>query len=200
MRKILLIDICGTITVKNTTLDFIAFLGKKPNFLSIFLGRLAWRFFKNDYLRKKYIKTTYGMSCNELSLYAIKYVEQLELDQVILKFINKYREDYELYFVTASLDIIASQLANRLKICGYYASELNYIEGVSVGCLKIDLLDKKDSVLSSILSGENQVTMISDNFGDYDIMKSCNDAWAVARDKNALKFWRAKSINIINRS
>lgn len=199
MRKILLIDICGTITVKNTTLDFITFLGKKPNFLSIFVGRLAWRFFKNDYLRKKYIKTTYGMSCNELGLYAEKYVEQLELDRTILSFINKYRKDYELYFVTASLDVIASQLVDRLKICGYYASELNYIDGVSVGDLKIDLLDKKDSVLSSVLSDENYVTMISDNFGDYDIMKRCNDAWAVARDKEALKFWRAKSINVINR-
>ncbi|EEX2516288.1 haloacid dehalogenase-like hydrolase, partial [Escherichia coli] len=35
MKKILLIDICGTITEKNTTLDFISYIGNKPSILKI---------------------------------------------------------------------------------------------------------------------------------------------------------------------
>lgn len=199
LKKILLIDICGTITEKNTTLDFIRYMGLDVGRVKSFLGRLCWRFLRKDYLRKWYIRKLRGLTRTELNIYVKSYLEQLSYDREILSFINKYKNEYELYFASATLDIIASELAKKYNISGFYSSELEFINERCTGHLKSDLLDNKDAILSSLFSGDNYIIMISDNFGDYDVMRKCNESWAVVRKKTAVDYWKKKSISIIDR-
>ncbi|APJ60808.1 haloacid dehalogenase-like hydrolase [Escherichia coli] len=199
MKKILLIDICGTITEKNTTLDFISYIGNKPSILKIIIGRICWRLFKKDTIRKWYLNELKGLSYTELVNLAREYVNQLNYDPQIICLINKHRGECDLYFVSATLDFIAKAMTEKFNVSGFFASELQFEDGICSGKLKIDLLDNKNSVIAHMFNGDNNVCIISDNYGDYSVMEKCCSSWAVVRNKRALHYWSKKSVNIINR-
>ncbi|MFH7825440.1 HAD family hydrolase [Kluyvera chengduensis] len=200
MKKILLVDICGTITDKNTTLDYISFLGKSLGRSKMIMGRLLWKLFRSDKLRKWSLARLSGMTRSEIEMQCELYVKTLPLDLHILDYINKYRnEGYCLYFVSATLDVIASCLMERCKFNGWYASVLAFENDICLGFLEKDLLDKKEILLDEFDSPTAELIMISDNLGDYGLMQKCKKAYAVVRHDKDIKYWEERSINIIKR-
>ncbi|WPA92124.1 haloacid dehalogenase-like hydrolase [Providencia zhijiangensis] len=201
MRKILLLDICGTITKKNTTIDFIQSLGKDLHWSKVLYGRILWRLFKNDYLRRQYIKMLAGYSQDELSDLAEKYIENLELDDTILKYVSYLNSaNFHLIFISATLDNITSALSKKFNANGIISSKLEYENSICTGKLSRDVLDMKEKhIESDIINPKNLTCLITDNYGDYALSKKCTITFAVSRSKKSDMYWLNKEVNLIKR-
>ncbi|MEX9950244.1 haloacid dehalogenase-like hydrolase [Providencia alcalifaciens] len=201
MKKILLLDICGTITEKNTTIDFIKSLGHDlPPYKKIF-GRVLWRVFKIDYLRREYIKKLFGYENEYLKIKSQEYINNLYYDEVVIKYVYYLKNNgFDIYLISASLDIITSSISNKFGFNCLISSELDFNENLCSGKLKSDALDKKESMISDdIFESRNITCIISDNFGDYQLMKMCTYPFAISRNNNAERYWKDKNIYIIKR-
>ncbi|MEY0977858.1 haloacid dehalogenase-like hydrolase [Providencia rettgeri] len=202
MKKILLLDICGTITTKNTTIDFIQFIKKKLPWYKITIGRLLWKFLKNDYLRKQYIMKLKSHTKTELQQLANLYVEQLEFDKEILKYVKYLQNNnYTLILTSATLDIIAQAISNKLLADEVVSSELKFEKGYCLGTLLSDTLDiKEKKIHASIFDKENFICLITDNHGDYNLSKKCNITFSVSRNNKDYSYWENKNVHIIERN
>lgn len=201
MKKILLLDICGTITEKNTTIDFIKSLGHSLPWYKIILGRILWKSFKIDYLRREYIKELSGYTREHLESKAQKYINDLHYDNRVIKYVEYLRKNYfDIYIISASLDVITSSISNKFGFNCLISSELDFNKNLCSGKLKIDVLDKKESMISNdIFESKNITCIISDNFGDYQLMKMCTYPFAISRNNNAERYWKDKNVYIIKR-
>ncbi|MFR3121453.1 MAG: haloacid dehalogenase-like hydrolase [Proteus mirabilis] len=201
MKKILLLDICGTITSKNTTIDFINYIGFKPSHIKLLIGKIMWKFFHNDILRRWYLLELKGIDKKELETLAEKYIAQLKFDKEILKYISYLQENgYDIYIISATLDCIANEISKIVNSKRIYSSELSFKNNVCCGSLKKDLLDKKLIELYKDNIFYNNITLtISDNEGDLDVMKHSNYSIAVVRNKKKQSFWKKKNILSLRR-
>ncbi|MEQ1965769.1 HAD-IB family phosphatase [Xenorhabdus nematophila] len=196
-NKILLLDICGTITKDNTTMKYLETIGIKPKYYERVLGSVLWRFFSIDYLRKKILKQLKGCKIEQLSDAAKEYVASMSFNNEVLEKVEEYRRNgYEIILVSATLDVIASEIAQRIKAKGYYASSLQIRNGICSGRLEIDLLNNKTSYVEHLLK-ENTTLMISDNLGDLSLMIRCNQCLAIVCNDRNKKFWINKDIKYI---
>lgn len=202
MKKILLLDICGTITTKNTTIDFIQSIEKNLPWYKITIGRLLWKFLNNDYLRKQYIMKLKNHTKTELNQLANAYVDQLEFDKEILKYV-KYlqKNNYRLILTSATLDIIAKAISNKLLADEIVSSELKFEKEHCLGTLLSNTLDVKEKKINaSVFNKENFICLITDNHGDYNLSKKCNITFAVSRSNKDYTYWLNKNVHIIERN
>ena len=96
----------------------------------------------------------------------------------------------DIVLCSASLDIVIKVIAERLNF-KYYASELEFVDGVCVGRLKKDLLGKKNE----IFNGLSLSLVVTDNLTDIKLVKASECSFILSTQKNK-KFWARHNIKV----
>lgn len=195
-RKILFLDICGTITRENTTLGFLKFIGITPSFIDLVIGRILWRMFSYDYLRPRLLKKLKNISQVDIYRLSEKYVSSLKFQKDVLHYVRKYQsEGYEVVIVSATLHPIAKYIAQRLGASDCFSSKLAFKKGQCKGMLSEDLLANKLASVSHLFGFHTAI--ISDNYGDYELMLYCDERIAIAHSDKDTRYWDNKKIKYI---
>lgn len=207
-KKIILVDICGTIFDSNTTFDFLDTMlttSSYRRYRSI-SKTLFWRVFNKlcvvilgiDLTRKIAVRYLKGYTENELLLMSEKFYEVFLSKRYKYKVLDLIKSlqknvDNRLILISATLDCIASVIARNLNIMDVISSELIYDKAQCTGKLKTDLLGNKlkELKLNGIIPLYEM--MITNDYSDIDVIlqskKSC-----IVLDKNERK-WN----NLLNR-
>jgi phosphoserine phosphatase len=204
-RKIILLDICGTIYRSNTTFDFLDYffadnIGYK---LFCFLFRCKFArlvnkiiagFCKYDFLRYFSIRFLEGYTEQEIlqkAGYFCKEILEHKKQNKIIEIINQnINQQNHIIIVSATLDCVAVQVAKVFGINEYYASELEYRNNICTGKIRNDLLDcKLVKIQEKGIAPPFELT-ISDNFTDIELMKHSKYSYIISRIKRKRKWER----------
>ncbi len=175
--KYFLIDICGTLYQSNTTFDFIRyFFSEKPWYIRLnglrknklfrFCNTKAFEYFYNEYL--------------------VTVINRPVIDIIEAK----RKEGIRLILVSATLDVIAKEVSERLGIPDVFSSHLSYDkQNVCLGRLKIDLLGNKANCLKSSNILEPYYGTITDNYSDLELILKSENSYVVVTDKQYQNKW-----------
>lgn len=205
MKKILYLDVCGTLFDSNTTFDFFDFYFKgskkflvrslRKFILCKILNKLFLTVFHIDLIRMAAIYLLQGEKKSDLRIKAKEFIYGLKKNQSIFDFIEEnYSNVDEIYLLSASLDFIVEEVFLFFNYSGYFSTTLIYDNNeICLGRICNDLLLSK----SSIIQGHNEASykiFISDNFSDVTVAKYVNEFVPVVSKKNkhALAFWNKK--------
>lgn len=190
-RKILVVDLCGTIVTKNTTHEFaksrempavrriIAFM-----LLSTF-GNKIFSLFPGDLQRKLVIKCLTGLSKKILHARARVFAERLLSESVrdeVLNEINKWQaRSAPVVVASASLDFIVYEFARALGVDTFVATRLDYDSaGICSGRIRSDSTGSKLDKLRELLGREElEFDVITDNPEDTDLMDKAEKVWFI---------------------
>lgn len=203
MRKILYLDVCGTLFDSNTTFDFLQFHFKGyKKYLVFFLRRFVFckvlnklflTFFHVDLIRVVAIYLLRGDKKSDLKIKAKKFVCGLRKNQAVFDFIEKnYSNVDEIYLLSASLDFIVEEVCLFFDYSGYFSTTLLYDDnGICLGKIRDDLLLSKSSIIKTHCETSYKI-FLSDNFSDVKAAK-CVDVFVPVvskKHRNALGFWK----------
>ncbi len=210
MRKVAIFDIDNTLVNVNTTEDFIDFYLKKYNKLKYLLF-LFYRFCLKDVLIvfKKNIRNINifflkNEPFNNIKNAAHEYVQTLKtyINPEIEKIINNYREkDYDLIFLSATIDVIVKELVNLLSFNNGRGSTLKYNnDNICLGEFEADILNNKVEVLKTLIKESidyNNSIVLTDNREDDRLMKLFPKSIAVIHSKLEYNFWINEGVGTI---
>jgi|688.fasta_scaffold317611_2 phosphoserine phosphatase len=192
---IIVIDICDTLFLQNTTFGFIDFIKnenksfyKKIKIPLIIIGKL----FKVDFYRNRYLNNLKGYSKEQLYTLANQYYDNVlscKKNHPIHQIIEQNKNN-KIILCSASLDIIVEVIANRLGVNTYYSSELLFDGDLCTGKLKTDLLGKKHLLFNYPIDW-----VITDNLSDIDLVKKASKYTIVSKKKD-LAFWYHHGIDV----
>lgn len=159
------------------------------------LARLLARLTGHDPYRLKAIACLQGQPEEKLRARAKSFVKTLAPigpTQTLLK--QAQANGDRIVLVSASLDLVVSEVAAELGVSEYHASQLAIENGVCEGQLKLDLLGNKSSVVSKAKGGTT--LMVSDNFSDAVCIELVDQFHPVYRegDARARRFWQAHPV------
>ncbi len=205
-EKYFLIDICGTLYQSNTTFDFIRYFfsetswyirleALRKNRIFRFCNAKVFEYMGIDCLRCLLIRHLKGYSKTQLQDMAHEfYQEYLEtvINEPVIDIIEEKRAaGVRLVLVSATLDVIAKEVAEKLRIKDVFSSQLSYDEhNVCLGKLQIDLLGKKITSLNSSDIVEPYYGIITDNFSDLELIKKSEHSYVVT-DKQYQNKWKS---------
>lgn len=102
----------------------------------------------------------------------------------------KRKEGIRLILVSATLDVIAKEVSERLDIPDVFSSHLSYDkQNVCLGRLKIDLLGNKANCLKSSNILEPYYGTITDNYSDLELILKSENSYVVVTDKQYQNKW-----------
>lgn len=202
-RKILLLDVCHTLYLSNTTFDFLAWylpenlayqtIAKKRRSL---FNRVSARLGFADTIREQAIALLAGIPRNELETAAAAFTKNLRPINTVQTRVNEYRKlGYEPVLLSSSLDFIVDSVAQLLAIETVHATELNYRDDICLGTIKQDLLHAKANVIKHHYKGTDS-TFITDNRTDFNCATEVSKFIAVHQkdDSASARYWRRNSI------
>jgi phosphoserine phosphatase len=196
--SIVIIDICGTIYNSNTTFDFLDYFFKENKFyhysrsllscqLFKILNILFLRLFKFDFCRHLLIRFLSGHSKIEIERktksFIFELLEKKRQEEVIKIIMRISIPENKLILVSATLDCIALEIAKKFNIDSYFASELEYLNGICTGRIKVDLLGNKLKKLRQNGIYSPFKVVISDNFSDTLLMNKSGYSYIVVSEK-----------------
>jgi phosphoserine phosphatase len=203
-ENIILIDICGTIYSSNTTFDFMDYIFSRDEkymrfryisqyWLIKYINIVFLKLFKFDFVRYCLIVFLSGYSRIEIEKNVEFFMENILEDRKyhnIIEIINKLNiPENKLILVSATLDCIAAQVASKLNITEFHASELEYRNNICTGKIKHDLLfHKLERILREGYLPPYNVT-ISDNVSDINLMKNSAFSYIIVSKKNEKKWY-----------
>lgn len=206
MKKIALFDICDTILPFNSTYKFIEYLypnKKLPQKYILFkiLNKVVYKTIKLDLIRLYNIRLLRYFSRNDLNINAKTFIQESKFNNIIIDKINDMKkENYEVILLSATIDPIASQLTQYLKLDGYHSTSLNFNnDNVCLGLIGTDLLSQKSDIIKNYKNNGYHITFFTDNKSDENCIKECNKFVAVIprNRKNNIKYWNKKNISEI---
>jgi phosphoserine phosphatase len=200
LMDLLVVDLCGTLILENTTREFVRRLRLSPGAallrafaLSRFaamLGSLTGR----DLVRSLLIRCLRGQSKSGLETAARDYVKRALAEKNnprVLLMIREAKLEYrQVYLATASLAAIALAVVQELQLDGYIASDLAYeADDICTGGLALDATGNKWNLLLSRFPRfrDSHVTVVTDNVEDDDLMLNATVAYRVAGDATILE-------------
>lgn len=196
VKNLLFLDICGTVTKENTTLGFLRTIGIRASMTERIIGSILWRYFSYDYLRPKLLKRLAGKNQAELLSLSNDYVASLDYINEVIEIIDDYKlKGYKLVIISATIDTIANAIAKKFDAVLCYSSVLEYRDGTCTGRLSHDLLDNKLSYIKHLF--QHNTAIITDNYGDYEIVAHCAEALGIAHCKNDEVFWGKNKVHFI---
>lgn len=186
-RPLYIFDICGTIFKSNTTFDFLTFLlvPKSKTYSSFDKLRktIAWKVINKlsrtylhiDITRIIALRFLRGYSREQLLLEADTFYDAYLMKHPNSYVLDKIREiqsdeSCDLLIASATIDVVAEVIADRLQIKEWHSSELCYKEGFCQGKLSKDLLGKKKELVENICSRCID-SMFTDDITDIPLLK-----------------------------
>lgn len=205
-KKIVIVDICGTIYDANTTMTFLDYSFNKDKryyilrkltrfFFFRALNHFIFRFFHYDLIRTILIFFLKGKSKKELNELVEQYYnnylhqrKQIEPYSIIKSYLND--NSYRIVIVSATLDCIASKVAKEMGINEYLSSTLMYKDNICLGKFQTDLLNNKLSELIKCGYKAPYEMTISDNYSDACLMNLSNISYIVSKIDSKEKWKR----------
>ena len=161
-------DICWTLFSSNTTYDFLNIRGSKFN-------SLFFKLFGVDLARKRAVRKLKGLTRDELLAKAETfYSDFLEPRKInaVWETVNKYQKAKgDLVLVSGTLDIIAQVVAKHIGAKAFYATPLEFKNGICTGRYSDFLLRKKE-----LLSQYHNFDVITDNLIDMHLIRRAKKA------------------------
>lgn len=190
-KKILFLDVCGTITPENTTYGFFNSIQIKAPRLIALINKFTWNVFKFDISRRYLILKLNGIDYTSLRGMASKYINNIKYNQEVMDVVGAYKNNgFEVILLTATLDFIADEIASKFNFDGVISSKLKYKSEFCCGNIEKDILDSKLKEVSCLMENEEIITaMISDNYGDIELMRLCDDSLGISYNRKASYFW-----------
>lgn len=197
-------DVCWTMYKSNTTFDFIKFVYKTENIKSfrliflksqivklvlLLLGRLLGR----DIYRELFVRLLRGFSRNKLDILSERFYREILIENKInytFDIFEKINTD-EILLCSASLDVVVAHIANELNV-DFFASELEFENGVCTGKISKDLLGMKDKILEN----KKIELVVTDNLSDLLLVKKSSKSIILSTPKN-ISFWKRNGL-IVN--
>ncbi len=192
---VLVVDLCGTLILENTTREFVrslrlsisatllrAFaLSRAAAILNHLVGR--------DLARPLLIRCLRGHSKPDVEAAATDYVHRALAEKnnprVLLEIHEAKQEHRQVYLATASLAAIAIAVVQELQLDGYVASDLAYqADDVCTGQLALDSTGNKWNLLLSRFPEFRNVhmTVMTDNPEDDDLIRHASVAYRIVGD------------------
>lgn len=212
-RKIILLDICGTIYRSNTTFDFLDYFFANNIWYKLFrflfqsrpvklVNKIIAALCKCDFIRYFSVKFLKGYDEQDIlqkAAYFCKEILENKKQNKIIEIINQnINQQNHIIIVSATLDCVAVQVAKTFGINDYYASELEYRDNICTGKIKNDLLDcKLVKIQEKGIMPPFELT-ISDNFTDIELMKHSKYSCIISRTKRKRKWEKILKRNILN--
>ena len=198
--KIVAVDICFTLINKNTTLDFIDFFLKDNFKYKIFkIFAKFYQFLAPRHLRLLYIKQLAWYSQETLRNAVHRFFEQYN-DCLNLGVIHKvwtYKNNYKIILVSASLDIIADYLCEKLWYDGFSASILEFKDWICTWKLLFDssFWNKIIGMNLKFGSKSEKIAFFSDSYDDIDMFRLFPSNFLIVKNKIDKRFERDNLIN-----
>lgn len=206
-KKILILDICGTIYDSNTTFDFLDyyFSLKKNNKYRILLilkkiyfirklNGIIYKLFNKDFLRiygTSLLKNSEVEEVRKKTEIFCKEILENKKKKKIIEIIEKLKKNnYTIIIVSGTYDFIASAIADTLKIEFFYGSVLAKRDGYYLGKIEKDILLKKEEIVRKKKeeNKESELYLLTDNITDSNLLSYMKYSYIVINPKNK-KFW-----------
>lgn len=209
MKKILLLDLCGTIYKSNTTFDFLFFYlsgWRRFLFKYVFLNlasrvfcKFVFKFSGFDLLRYLCIYLLKGETYSNLQKASLIFLRSLQMIEPVKDYLEKERSNFDdVIIISASLDFIVHSSALIHQADGFFSSELNYYFSNKIcdGRFIKDIFLCKHNIIEERFSGDS-ITFITDNYNDKGCIIFCNEFIAVVEknDKKAIDFWKSQGVS-----
>lgn len=200
-------DICGTLFDSNTTFDFLDFLHASGYIDSdyrrirtlpfIVLNKLSLKVLGFDFVKFLSLRALTGISDKNLKLFSKEFYDSFLIKKhniEVIELLNKYKNDGCLIiFVSATIDCLAQEIADRLGADSVISSKLEMINDLATGRLLIDIYGDKLRYLPGHLD-----FYISDNLNDVSILRNSKEYVVVTKKKN-IGYWKKMMGNDFNR-
>ncbi|HEX5422891.1 MAG TPA: haloacid dehalogenase-like hydrolase [Candidatus Acidoferrales bacterium] len=190
----LVVDLCGTLVREDTTRAFVNSLELKGwrramlRLANTVLVRKVSVFLRWDLSRRTVIYALRGLTRSVLEAAAEKYVEicvSERLDPIVkAAVVSETKSGGSVFLATASLDVVATEVARRLGITGVVSSKLAYGSGERcIGRLALDLTGKKwmHLVNSFPVLLVDRPTVYTDNPEDGDLIEKATRVCFMSR-------------------
>lgn len=199
-RKIYVFDICGTLYDSNTTFDFLSFIFSpisvafrrfdtlRKTVVWRLFNKLARSYFHKDITRLIALRFLKGYTHEELVQLGQKFYDEFLKNNEHANLISTLNylllQEAHVVLVSATIDVVAEVIANRLGIKDWYGSQLLYKNGMCQGRLMLDLLGAKRNLLlrNNLLEIE---AVYSDDLSDVPIFEN-------AKQKNVVVYSKTK--------
>lgn len=186
-KPLYVFDICGTIFKSNTTFDFLTFLLVPKNksyscfdklrktFVWKVFNKISRTYFHVDVTRAIALRFLRGYSRQDLLTNATAFYDSYLMKHPNSSVLDKIREiqaddSCDLLIASATIDVVAEVIANRLHIKKWYSSELCYNkEGICQGKLSKDLLGKKKELVQEV-KNRPIYSIFTDDFTDMPLL------------------------------
>ena len=203
MVKLIIFDVCWTMYKSNTTFDFIKYVYKVEcinSFKLIFLNSLIVKFsilllgklVGRDIYRELFVKLLKGFSKERLQKTSEKFYNEFLLDKKIdytFNLINSMPLN-SIILCSASLDIVVEHIAKMLN-ANFFASELEFKNGICTGIINNDLLGEKNKIFEH----ENIDLVVTDNLSDLELVKKSSKSIILSNPKN-IGFWERNGLTV----
>lgn len=208
-------DVCNTLFYANTTFDFILFILKKENKNSrigtikrfskkwspwFIADNISNRLFGYDLAKSFASSNLKGYTREELVNYAVIYFEEELNQKKIEPVFERIQEigDVELFLASASIDPVVEVIAQKLNANGYISSKLQYNDrGQCTGKIEYEMKGRKLLHLKDKLSTLSNISVITDNHSDRDLMNAASQKIAISYTAKSDYFWTSLGCDLI---
>lgn len=201
--KICIFDICGTLYNSNTTFDYLNYLLRNNTRYQLFekirklfiakaINKLLLLCFNYDLIRVIALSFIKGYNKSLLMDVAGDFY-----DSVLIKKSNQRVQDllklriddegYTVVIASATIDVVAKTIGNKLGCSNIISSELQYNNDKCTGYLKKDLLGKKQLFLSF---ETEDAEIFTDDFSDVKLISKCNYKNIITYNKTKKKWYK----------
>ena len=149
MKKIAVFDVCFTIYNCNTTIEFFKFIKNKyfiRYYLFIFFNKICIFFKLYSFFDKNRFIILFWLNKSVLELELSEYYKKVlnnKINNNIFEKINYYKQNnYEIYLISASMELVISKIAKELWIINYYWTKLIEKDWFFSWFISNDLLNK----------------------------------------------------------
>lgn len=204
-RKIVLVDICGTLYDANTTMTFLDYSFMRNRKYKVFrklsrlffaraLNTLIFRIFGYDCIRYFGIRFLKGISKSEIGKLVDQYYENVlryKIQSEPIRILKAYQSvtNYHIVIVSSTLDCVACKVAEEFGVKDYLSSRLDYKDDVCCGVLVTDLLCNKLFELKRYGYNDPYKMTMSDNLSDAELMCLSEENYIVT-NTTRLRKWQ----------
>ncbi|XOV87817.1 MAG: HAD family hydrolase [Pseudomonadota bacterium] len=206
VKKVLLVDLCGTLVDANTTFGFLedflaedqAYAGFRARYSS-YTSRVLNRLLPGDKRRLAAIRLLANRREADLDQAAARYLASVRIiDDVVRRVEDLAKCHDNTLLLSSSLDFIVRAACKQFGFDGWHATTLDYADGYCSGQVVTDLLGRKDRVIRDVY-GSTSCTLVTDNRSDANCIRCVDHFVAVgdASDARSLGYWSGKVDDIV---
>lgn len=215
-KKIVIVDICGTMFDSNTTYDFMDFaiqsvkyrwfraisktiLFKAINKIFVLTGHDFTRYIMLQFIRGK-SKSELGQLMEN---YYRSFLSERKIKSVWEELSRLRHQGYTLILASATLDFIAEYIASVNNIDFVFSTKLNYSSEIFCGTIKNNLYGKKDKIILSFCDPAAVKMVITNDMSDIKLISISESALIVSENsqtanwKKLLKTHKIKNYKFI---